>query len=50
MYHRSALENKARASQRAANESELVCSLAAVRWPEAEVLHDDGRRFALENA
>ncbi len=38
----------ARAGQRAANEDELVCSLAAVRWPEAEVVHDDGRRFSLE--
>ncbi|NND54232.1 MAG: metallophosphoesterase [Gammaproteobacteria bacterium] len=39
----------ARASQRAAGESEQVCSLAAVRWPEGEVVHDDGRRFMLED-
>lgn len=39
-----------RASQRAAGESELACSLAAVRWPEGEVVHDDGRCFELEDA
>lgn len=40
----------ARAGQRAANEDIMVCSLAAVRWPEAEVMHDDGRRVVLEEA
>lgn len=40
----------ARAGQRVSGESELLCSLAAVRWPEAEVMHDDGRRFGLEDA
>lgn len=40
----------ARAGQRAAGESELVCSLAAVRWPEVEVVHDDGRRFDVDDA
>ncbi len=38
----------ARAGQRARGANEQVCSLAALRWPEAEVWHDDGRRFALE--
>jgi hypothetical protein len=38
----------ARAGQRAANESEAVCKLAAVRVPEWEVVHDDGERAFLE--
>jgi hypothetical protein len=38
----------ARAGQRAANESEAVCKLAAVRVPEWEVVHDDGERALLE--
>jgi hypothetical protein len=34
----------ARAEQRASGEDELACKLAAVRFPEWEVVHDDGER------
>ncbi len=38
----------ARAAQRHAGEDEMVCSLAALRWPEAEVVHDDGQRNSIK--
>ncbi len=38
----------ARAEQRAQNQDEYACKLAALRVPEWEVLHDDGERAMLE--
>jgi len=38
-----------RYAQRAENEPEAVCSLAAVRVPEWEVMHDSGETWKIEN-